>query len=148
MLFICFRVKPVFAAFYLSLPTKIEAIRAGSNNIKGVVLMGRSRRPIPEHLPEKLFYIRLHLALTQEQMVRRLQAELDEDERIPLFSGHISEYERGEREPPLKVLLQYARLGQMPLEVLVDDRMSPPGEYVHYKIMGINTLEQRKKMKT
>lgn len=108
--------------------------------------MGRSRRPIPERLPEKLFYIRLHLALTQEQMVKRLQAELDEDERMPLFSGHISEYERGEREPPLKVLLQYARLGQMPLEVLVDDRMGLPGEYVHYKIMRITTLKQRKKM--
>lgn len=110
--------------------------------------MGRSRRPIPERLPEKLFYIRLHLALTQEQMVERLESGLDEFERTPLFPGHISEYERGKREPPLQILLQYARLGQMPLEMLVDDRMGLPGEYTRYKIWRITNLKERKKLKT
>lgn len=110
--------------------------------------MRRSRRPIPKRLPEKLFYIRLHLGLTQEQMVERLQSGLDDDERTPLFSGHISEYEQGKREPPLQVLLRYAREGNMPLEVLVDDRMSLPGEYVQYKFMDIDTLKKRKKMKS
>jgi transcriptional regulator with XRE-family HTH domain len=110
--------------------------------------MGRSRRPIPERLPEKLFYIRLHLALTQEEMVERLLFGLDDFERTPLFSGHISEYERGKREPTLQILLQYARLGQMPLEMLVDDRMGLPGEYNRYKLWGITSLKERKRLKT
>ncbi|PYS92017.1 MAG: hypothetical protein DMF64_10700 [Acidobacteria bacterium] len=106
---------------------------------------------MPRRLPEKLFYIRLHLALTQEQMVERLLAAMEAagDDVLPLFPGHISEYERGEREPPLIVLLHYARLAQIPLEVLVDDGLSLPGGlHAKYMIMGIDSLKKRKRMKS
>ena len=78
--------------------------------------MGRSHRPMPDRLPEKLRYIRRHLDLTQEQMVARLKAKLREthEPEVPLYPGHISGYERGIREPPLVVLLQYARLPACP----------------------------------
>jgi transcriptional regulator with XRE-family HTH domain len=38
----------------------------------------------------------------------------------------ISGYERGEREPPLPVLLAYARLGKVTVEVLIDDEVDVP----------------------
>ena len=38
----------------------------------------------------------------------------------------ISGYERGEREPPLPVLLAYARLGKVKVEILIDDELDLP----------------------
>lgn len=38
----------------------------------------------------------------------------------------ISGYEPGEREPPLPVLLAYARLAKVPMKVLVDDELDLP----------------------
>ena len=35
----------------------------------------------------------------------------------------ISGYERGEREPPLPILLKYARLAFISTDVLIDDEM-------------------------
>lgn len=93
--------------------------------------MGRSRRPIPNLLPGKLYRIRLSLNLTQKQMLERLQIGLAKDPSplTGLYPGHISEYERGIREPPLRVLLEYARIVQAPMEVLVDQSMSLPNEF-------------------
>ena len=84
--------------------------------------MGRSSRPIPKGLPEKLYYIRLSLRLTQKQMVERLRVGLDQDSDPinPPYPSHISEYERGIREPPLRILLEYARVAVVPMDVLVD----------------------------
>ena len=80
--------------------------------------MGRSYRARPKKLGAKLRQIRLGLELTQEQMVRRL-AVRDE----PLYSASISQYETGKREPPLLVLLKYARLYGCTMEELVDDKL-------------------------
>ena len=80
--------------------------------------MGRSYRTRPKRLGTKLRQIRLSLELTQEQMVRRL-AVRDE----PLYSASISQYETGKREPPLLVLLKYARLYGCTMEELVDDKL-------------------------
>jgi transcriptional regulator with XRE-family HTH domain len=111
--------------------------------------MGRSHRPMPRRLAEKLYYIRRHLDLTQEQMVERLKSKLLESHKdeLPLYPGHISEYERGMREPPLVVLLQYARLAQVPLENLVDDGLDLPGFYFMY-VLEKFTREKRKRTKT
>jgi transcriptional regulator with XRE-family HTH domain len=38
----------------------------------------------------------------------------------------VSQYERGTREPPLPVLLRYARLAGVIMDVLVDDEMDLP----------------------
>ena len=87
--------------------------------------MGRSRRPTPKLLAQKLLNIRKYLRITQEQMIERLDYK-----ETPLFPGHISEYERGKREPPLEVLLRYARLVRVPMEVLVDDNLMLPGRMI------------------
>ena len=47
---------------------------------------------------------------------------LDEE----LFQGSISGYELGTREPPLAVLLQYARVANVYVEALIDDEIDLP----------------------
>lgn len=83
--------------------------------------MGTARRPRPARLALKLREIRLKLDLTQEQMVERLSSA-----KVSLKSGHVSEYESDKREPPIPVLLQYARLAGVPMEVLADDDLDLP----------------------
>lgn len=83
--------------------------------------MGQSRRPRPKRLAAKLRRIRLQLGLTQEQIAEHLS-----DVDSPRQGGHVSEYERGVREPSLLVLLAIARLARVPMEVLVDDRLDLP----------------------
>lgn len=79
-----------------------------------------SARPRPERLAEKLLQIRNALNLSQPQMHRRLGVE-------ELITYHrISEYELGKNEPPLMILLQYARLAGVHMEVLVDDELDLP----------------------
>lgn len=81
--------------------------------------MGRSYRSRPKKLGGKLRQIRERLELTQAQMVAKLSVK---DE--PLYSASISQYETGKREPPLLVLLQYARLAGVSVESLIDDKMT------------------------
>lgn len=83
--------------------------------------MGRSRRPQPARLAEKLLDVRTRLDLSQTQVIKRLG---DAGERLQ--PGHISEFESGAREPSLLVLLQYARIAGVPMEALVDDAIDLP----------------------
>jgi transcriptional regulator with XRE-family HTH domain len=83
--------------------------------------MGRSRRPKPAHLAAKLAQIRSALNLTLEQMIQRL----DYDDS-PLYPTNISAMERGEREPPLPLLLAYARCVGVSTDYLIDDRLRLP----------------------
>lgn len=45
-----------------------------------------------------------------------------------IHPAHVYGYERGEREPPLPVLLTYARLAGVCLDVLVDDEQDLPAK--------------------
>jgi len=83
--------------------------------------MGTSRRPRPLRLGGKLRQIRLSLDLTQEQIGKKL-----EKPKAPVRPGHVSEFETGKREPSLLVLLAYARLARIPMEILVDDDIELP----------------------
>ena len=83
--------------------------------------MGRSRQPRPARLAEKLRDIRLKLGLTQEQMFGQLA-----DTETVLYPGYIGLYETGQRVPSLLVLLRYARVVGVPMEVLVDDALNLP----------------------
>lgn len=82
--------------------------------------MGQSSRPRPTHLAEKLLTIREALQLSQNEMISRLGLN---DE---LTQARISAYERGVREPPLLVLLKYARVGNVSVEALIDDDLNLP----------------------
>ncbi|HEV3468096.1 MAG TPA: helix-turn-helix transcriptional regulator [Pyrinomonadaceae bacterium] len=84
--------------------------------------MGSRPRPKPERLAEKLLQIRLALDLSQDGMLARL--ELGESH----FRSAVSGYELGTREPPLPVLLKYARLAGVCLDVLVDDGLDLPSK--------------------
>jgi transcriptional regulator with XRE-family HTH domain len=82
--------------------------------------MGRAARERPKRLAEKLLQIRLALDLSQDGMVVRLG--LDEK----LFRSAVSGYELGTREPPLPVLLKYARSVGISTDVLIDDELDLP----------------------
>lgn len=77
--------------------------------------MGRGRRVQPAGLAGKLLEIRERFDLSQAQMFRRLGVT-----RSRIYVSHISGYELGTRESPLDVLLQYARVAGVPMEVFVD----------------------------
>ncbi len=81
-----------------------------------------SPRQKPERLAEKLRQIRLSLGLSQDGMLERLG--LTEE----FFRSRISAYELGNREPPLPVLLRYARLAGVSTDVLIDDQLNLPDE--------------------
>jgi transcriptional regulator with XRE-family HTH domain len=84
--------------------------------------MGRRPRRQQKRLAEKLLQIRLALGLSQNEMLRSLGAEED------LYRTNISNYELGEREPPLYIILGYARLAGVCLDVIVDDELDLPAK--------------------
>lgn len=84
--------------------------------------MGSRARPKPERLAEKLLGIRLALDLSQDGMLARL--ELGESH----FRSAVSGYELGTREPPLPVLLKYARLAGVCVDTLIDDALELPSK--------------------
>lgn len=83
--------------------------------------MGTSRRPRPARLASKLRQIRTSLGLTQEQM-----GDLLTTRKSPVYPGHVSEFERGKREPSLLAILAYARVARISVETLIDDHLELP----------------------
>lgn len=79
-----------------------------------------SARPRPARLAEKLLQIRIALGISQQDMFNRLGVEHLID------YTKISTYELDKREPPLQVLLEYARIANVLLEVLADDELDLP----------------------
>lgn len=82
--------------------------------------MGRSARPKPGRLPEKLLAIRLALGLSQNEMLVRLGL------KEKLQRAALSGYELGTIEPPLPVILQYARAVNISTDFLIDDELDLP----------------------
>ena len=82
--------------------------------------MGQAARAKPERLPEKLLHIREALGLSQSELVSRLGLT------GKISRAKISEFERGEREPTLLILLEYARAAGVCIDVLVDDKVNIP----------------------
>jgi len=64
---------------------------------------------------EKFRQIRDALELSQNGMVKRLGSPEG------ILGTSISGYERGIREPPLLIVLAYARVAAVPVEMLIDD---------------------------
>lgn len=84
--------------------------------------MGTKPRIKPERLAEKLRLIREALGLSQSEMWRHLGVE-----DLIVFK-QISTYELGTREPPLPVLLAYARAAGVCMDTLVDDELDLPAK--------------------
>lgn len=84
--------------------------------------MGQSSRPRPARLSQKLVDIRTKLQLSQNELISRLGLS---DE---ITQARISAYERGVREPPLAVLLKYARASGVYVDVLIDDEIDLPDQ--------------------
>ena len=82
--------------------------------------MGRTARPKPYRLGEKLLKIRNSLGLSQDQMLERLGLAKW------LYRSAVSGYELGTREPPLPVLLKYAEIAGVWVDVLIDDELELP----------------------
>jgi transcriptional regulator with XRE-family HTH domain len=83
--------------------------------------MGRSRRARPVRLAKKLRQIRTALGFTQQQMFEQLG-----ETKTPLYRGHIGEYETGTRDVPVLVVLRYARIAGVYVDVLIDDDLDLP----------------------
>ena len=79
--------------------------------------MGHAR-PRPKHLAAKLLRIRQSLGLSQFELVNRMKVQ------DYIHYTNISKYELDKNEPPLMVLLAYARLAGVPVESLIDDQIN------------------------
>jgi transcriptional regulator with XRE-family HTH domain len=105
--------------------------------------MGRSVRPRPLYLGKKLLRIRRTLGITQEEMLAKLGGIKG------LTHSSVSGYELGTREPPLLVLLEYARIANVHLEVLADDNLDLPHEIpspiLHGGIVRNSSSKRRRK---
>lgn len=82
--------------------------------------MGRGMRQRPLRLAEKLVRIRLALGLSQNEMISKLGMSGD------MIREVISAFELGTREPPLPILLKYARVAGISTDVLIDDELDLP----------------------
>ncbi len=82
--------------------------------------MGKYPRRKQRRLAAKLRKIRRSLHLSQSEMVRHLGFHED------FTRTNISNYEKDEREPPLYVLLRYADVAGVCLDLLVDDKYNLP----------------------
>lgn len=82
--------------------------------------MGRAARLRSVRLAEKLRYIRTAFGLSQNELIRQMGlADV-------IYQSNVSGYESGKREPPLPILLRFARLAGVCLDALVDDELDLP----------------------
>jgi transcriptional regulator with XRE-family HTH domain len=84
--------------------------------------MARGARERPGRLSEKLLTIRQALGLSQTELLRRLGAE------NRMAYNRISEFESGKGEPSLIILLEYARVAGVCVDVLIDDELDLPAK--------------------
>jgi transcriptional regulator with XRE-family HTH domain len=82
--------------------------------------MGKASRQKPKFLGEKLKRIRLALDLSQGGMLRLLEIEEEG------YRNYISDFENDKREPPLPVLLRYAQIANVWVDVLINDELDLP----------------------
>ena len=105
--------------------------------------MARYARLRPLRLAEKLVAIRHGLQLSQNGMLGKLGLA-DTRNR-----SSVSSYERGASEPPLPILLEYARLAGVCLDFLVDDDLDLPDQLpsspVHLCMLDRSKSRQKSK---
>jgi len=82
--------------------------------------MGKKPRSKPRRLGKKLRQIRGALGLSQNEMLIRIRLD------GKYSRSNLSNYELDRREAPLPILLGYARLGRISVDVIVDDQLELP----------------------
>jgi transcriptional regulator with XRE-family HTH domain len=86
--------------------------------------MGNKPRHRPQRLAAKLLHMRKSLGVSQSQLLRLLELDLE------LETSRISEYEHGVREPSLITLLAYSYLVSIPINDFVDDTVELPSKII------------------
>lgn len=76
--------------------------------------MGTTKRDYPRKLARKLRRVRVKAEMSQTEIADRLGVT---DRAL------VSQFETGKRQPSLPVLLKYARLAGVVVDVLIDDKM-------------------------
>jgi transcriptional regulator with XRE-family HTH domain len=76
----------------------------------------------PQRLGDKLREIRQALGLSQTEMLKHLGLE------DKIWYTQVSSYELGRRDPPLLILLLYARAANISTDVLIDDEIELPAK--------------------
>lgn len=84
--------------------------------------MGQAARRRPEKLAEKLKEVRCRLRLSQSELIFRMDLQGE------LTPARVSAFENGIREPSLYVLLKYAQISGVWVDVLIDDELQLPAE--------------------
>jgi transcriptional regulator with XRE-family HTH domain len=82
--------------------------------------MGVKARQRPERLAEKLLHVRVALGQSQTGLLKLLGLE------DAISYKKISDFERGEREPTLLIILEYARVAGVHVEDLINDKTDLP----------------------
>ena len=77
-----------------------------------------NKRAMTKKLGKKMKQIRVRLGMSQRQMVEALSYTA-----TPLRASQVSQYEQGQREPTMMLVLAYARLAKVSVESLIDDKM-------------------------
>jgi transcriptional regulator with XRE-family HTH domain len=87
--------------------------------------MGSAKRMdnhAPKRLSEKLLKIRESFGDSQAAFLERL------GNPESILQTSISAYERGRREPPLLILLKYAKIANTSTDILIDDSLNLPNK--------------------
>jgi transcriptional regulator with XRE-family HTH domain len=102
--------------------------------------MGKARQR-QDRLGEKLRHIRFTLDLSQAALHKTLGVEKE------ITYNRISDYELNKLDPPLIVLIEYARVAGVHLELIADDRLDLPKKLpgkVNYDAWNLPRPKQRK----
>lgn len=86
--------------------------------------MGSAKRMRPARLGEKLLAIRRYFDCSLAQMAAKLS-----NEDFAVSRTSISQYESNAREPSLPILLKYARVAGISIDVLADDKLDLPDRF-------------------
>lgn len=94
--------------------------------------MGRAKRIRPKRLGEKLLAIRQSFDCSLSEMAKKLS-----NDELTVRRTGISQYELNDNEPTLPILLSYARLANIYVEILIDDRLDLPDKIPAPKKMPV-----------
>ena len=103
-------------------------------SVKEEFLMGRGKQEQPRRLAEKLRQIRRSFEMTQEDMARKLESQ-----NLKVYRGYVGLYEIGERIPSVLIIMAYARIAGVTMEILCDDKLELPESFQDKNIGNLSS---------